>query len=161
MAIRTGPGDVQDSSQALLRFLSELEDILDDVAQDPDGLVPNALREDLQRAWPRVQPLFGSARAVVEAMQGTLALEVAGLTDDQLAFKLGVSNRAQEQYRASRAPRPLAWFLRRANNILKSLPIPSAIKEPIEEFKTAVEMGAEEAAEDTGSRRPPTGDFKL
>jgi len=154
LSIVANQEEFEDSAKALVDFLSDLELVLDDVASDPGGLIPDSLRADLQQAWEQVRPLFDPAREVVEVIPATAALQGAGLTGHQLKFKLGGAYRAKEQHDAFRAPGSLRRFLGWADNILGSLPIPREIKEPIEDYTSAVELAAEDSAQSVMLRRP-------
>lgn len=162
------PGDTERSTEALAGFLNDLDGILSDVVAGPQGLLPADLHDRFSAAWPDVQPLFESAREVVVALRPTAALEIVGLTGTQLDLKTAIFGRAREEYRRLRTPSLLSRVLRAANNILKSLPVPSAIKDPIEEFKSAVELAAEEVheagatpEEESPSRPPRSGSWPL
>jgi hypothetical protein len=145
---------VADEASLLVEFLRDLEGVLEDVADTPSGLVPAELEGLVQRAWPHVQPRFATARDAIEAAAGSGAFEAAGLFGDQLLFKLRGFELARGRFIRVRAARTLASALGWANVILKSLPIAVTVKEPIEEYKSAVERAAQDVAEepDSGGR---------
>jgi hypothetical protein len=153
----------------LVEFLDRLESVLEQVVASPAGYVPDGLAANLPAAWAEVKLLFEPARKSVLALEGTSVLDAVGLGRIQIRPKVDGLVQAFNDLIASPGPKTLALFLRWANNILKSLPIAVLVKEPIEEFKSAVETAAEtmvfageaRADEVRPLERPKAGSFKF
>ncbi len=134
------------------RLLTDLEELLQSLVDDPTGIVPPELAEDLGAAWREVQPLFNTARDALAGIDETAWIQ-AGLTGAELIYKMGAASYVIDRARAElgrlpRVPREAAGALASAcglvDAILKSLPVP--IPERLEEFKSVTEKLAEAAA---------------
>jgi hypothetical protein len=148
-----GGGDLD----ALVRFLGDVERLLEFVSEQPEGLVPAELHDRVRRAWGSVQPRFKPAvQALVEVPHS--ALESAGVAGPELAMKIAGLNIAYRNLqravaRAARAvpvpraarlvPKALAAVLGMADVIADSLPVIGQLMHPILEHKGFVERAAD------------------
>lgn len=151
MVFAGGP-PVQEPAQAIDELLVDLERLLQDLVNDPQGMVPNGLEGALAAAWNDVQPLFEGVRAALPEV-GLADWERAGLVGNELAFKVEAANRLVGRARdlfaqVPRIPRAAAGAFANAcgvvDAILRSLPPPIRLMtERIEEFKSIAEKLAE------------------
>lgn len=132
-------------------FLKELRSILEEATISGEGLVPAYLTPLLIEAWPEVATKYEALQQAVQSGEYETRLQEAGLRGPQFRVKAEGFGRHLSIFRSDRKPKWLKKLLRWADIILGSLASVIPGGDAVQEFKEAIEAGAEDM--DDGSAK--------
>jgi hypothetical protein len=125
-------------------FLEELRRLLEEMTYEGDGLVPGYLQPLLVEAWPEVRAQYDALQSNVKSGSYESGLEQAGLRGPQFRLKAEGFRRHLSIFRKDRNPKWLKKLLRWGDIILGSLASVIPGGDAVQEFKEAIEAGAED-----------------
>jgi hypothetical protein len=127
----------------LQEFVDDSQEVLHDVINGHDELIPADLRRDFRRAWRDVEPQFPIVREGIGALEDT-RLRDLGLAGNQLTLKLSGFERARAALTTRWTKRALKKVLEWMNVLFGSILAGVAAAEPIKEIKEALEASLED-----------------
>ena len=130
--------------ELLEEFLEQLRIVLEEATFEGEGLVPSYLQPLLQEAWPEVAVHYKTLESAVASGELEKELGERGLRGAQFQVKAEGFRRHLWLFRSERQPRWLKKLLRWADIILGSLASILPGGDAVQEFKEAVEAGAED-----------------
>jgi hypothetical protein len=139
--------------ESLEEFLQELRSVLEEATYSGDGLVPAYLSPLLIEAWPEVATKYEALEYAVQSGEYETRLQEAGLRGPQFRVKAEGFRRHLSIFRKDtpRKPKWLKKVLGWADIILGSLASVIPGGDAVQEFKEAIEAGAEDM--DDGSAK--------
>jgi hypothetical protein len=130
--------------ESLEDFLAELRRVLEETTYSGQGLVPAYLIPLLAEAWPEVKTQYEHLESQVKSGAYDSELRLAGLQGPQFRVKAEGFRRHLAVFHKYREPKWLKKLLRWADIILGSLVSVIPGGDAVQEFKEAIEAGAED-----------------